>query len=111
MEDKVIEQAIERFIEIDGKAANIKETREKNLAELESKYRREIQDMIENFNQKIDEKVNEIYSKALSEGNREVEELKKRARELIKTMETKYLEIKEEIINKFLSEIFDIKRF
>ncbi|MFO7152089.1 MAG: hypothetical protein DIU66_002470 [Bacillota bacterium] len=111
MEDRAVELAIARFIEIDDKAAEIKEAREKNLSELEAQYRREIHDMVENYNRKTEEKVKEIFSKALSEGESKVEELRKKSNELIEIMEAKYLKIKDDIINKFFNEIFYLKRF
>ncbi|MCG0275316.1 MAG: hypothetical protein L5655_04000 [Thermosediminibacteraceae bacterium] len=111
MEEKITEQAIARFLEIDSKALEIREKREKSLADLESQYRQEIREMRENFDREIEEKVKGIFSKAIQEGTLEVEKIQKDTAEMIKNMERIFNENKEEIKDQFINMIFDLKRY
>ncbi|ADL08453.1 hypothetical protein [Thermosediminibacter oceani] len=111
MEEKIVGQSIERFLEIDSKAVEIREKRDKSLADLESRYRREIQEMIESFNREIDQTVKDIYAKAILTGNQQVEKIQKDTTELIKNMEARFTQVKDEIKDEFINTIFDLKRY
>lgn len=104
------EQAIERLMEIDARAVEISTSREKQLADLERRYKEEEQKMIRDFAQMIEDETRKAARNILQEGKEEVEKLNVKTRETLENMEREFEKICKDMADEIQKRIFDIKR-
>lgn len=104
------EQAIERLMEIDARAVEISTSREKQLADLERRYKEEEQKMIRDFAQMIEDETGKAARNILQEGKEEVEKLNVKTRETLENMEREFEKICKDMADEIQKRIFDIKR-
>ncbi|MCR4431108.1 MAG: hypothetical protein NUV45_08840 [Tepidanaerobacteraceae bacterium] len=104
------EQAIERLIQIDARAVEISASREKQLEDLERRYKEEEQKMIRDFARRIEDETGEAARKILQEGKEEVEKLNLKIAQILENMERDFEKICKDMADEILGRIFDIKR-
>lgn len=104
------EQAIERLMEIDARAVEISTSREKQLADLERRYKEEEQKMIRDFARMIENETEKAVQSILQEGREEVEKLSLKTRDVLENMEREFERICKEMADEIQKRIFDIKR-
>lgn len=104
------EQAITRLMELDAKAEEISAGREKQLAELERRYKEEEQKMVADLSCRIEDESKEVAQKILQEAQQEVEKLNKRTAKALDDMEQKFRKVHQSLTLEILKRIFDIKR-
>jgi len=81
---------IERFIELDTKAAEMTERRKKQLADLENQYKEEEQKMLRDYTSQIRGETRKITQKILQERQQEVSKLKMDTKVILEDMEQKF---------------------
>ncbi|AYO31689.1 hypothetical protein D2962_14755 [Biomaibacter acetigenes] len=104
------EQAIARLMELDARAAEISTGREKQLADIERRYKEEEQKMIRDFTRRIEDETREIAQKILQEGQQEVEKLNLKTGEILENMEREFEKSRKDMTDEILKRIFDVKR-
>lgn len=104
------EQAIARLMELDARAAEISIGREKQLADIERRYKEEEQKMIKDFTRRIEDETREIAQKILQEGQQEVEKLNLKTGEILENMEREFEKSRKDMTDEILKRIFDVKR-
>ena len=101
---------IERFIELDTKAAEMTERRKKQLVDLESQYKEEEQKMLRDYASQVRDETRKITQKILQEGQQEVSKLKMDTKVILEDMEQKFEKSRNSITNEILNNIFNIKK-
>lgn len=101
---------IERLIELDTKAIEMTERRKKQLADLESKYKKEEQKMLKDYAYQTEDETKKITQKILQEGQQEVSKLKMDTKEVLEDMELKFEKSQKNITDEILKQIFNIKK-
>lgn len=104
------EQAIVRLMELDARAFEISAGREKQLADIERRYKEEEQKMIKDFTRRIEDETREIAQKILQEGQQEVEKLNLKTGEILENMEREFEKSRKDMTDEILKRIFDVKR-
>lgn len=101
---------IERLIELDTKAAEMTESRKKQLADMESQYKEEEQKMLRDYESQIRNETREITQKILQEGQQEVSKIKMDTKAILENMEQKFEKSQKNITDEILKQIFNIKK-
>jgi len=101
---------IERLIELDTKAIEMTERRKKQLADLESRYKKEEQKMLKDYAYQTEDETKKITQKILQEGQQEVSKLKMDTKEVLEDMELKFEKSQKNITDEILKQIFNIKK-
>ncbi|HHW03637.1 MAG TPA: hypothetical protein GXX35_12675 [Thermoanaerobacterales bacterium] len=108
--DILEEQVIARLMELDARAFEISAGREKQLADIERRYKEEEQKMIKDFTRRIEDETREIAQKILQEGQQEVEKLNLKTGEILENMEREFEKSRKDMTDEILKRIFDVKR-
>lgn len=106
MEEKIIG----RLLEIDQKAQEIETKRVEGLKKLEEDYRKRTGEIIEKYEKDIEETARKAFNDIVESGKREAEEIKKDANNILRSMEERFLNVKDEIEREFFLRIFKVKR-
>ncbi|MEA1939060.1 MAG: hypothetical protein U9N03_00135 [Candidatus Caldatribacteriota bacterium] len=101
---------IERLIELDTKAAEMNERREKQLVDLESKYKEEEQKMLKDYKSQTKAATRKTTQKILQEAQQEVSNINMDTKEVIEDMERKFEKSWKNITGEILKQIFNIKK-
>ncbi|GLI18720.1 hypothetical protein TSYNTROOL_08810 [Tepidanaerobacter syntrophicus] len=103
------QDVIKKFIELDDKIQEISAAREKQLAELEQRYKAEEQKIVEDLSKRLEEETNAVVKKIMQEAQEEVDNLNKKSKEVVSYMEQEFQNIHEELVAEILKRIFDIE--
>lgn len=107
MEEKDI---IANLINLDVHAAEINETRKKELADLKNKFLEEELSIIKRYKEQIEEENKTIVQKIEQETEQEVNRLRIENKQLLTNMQQKLEKYLKEIVDEIIEQIFRIDR-
>ncbi len=101
---------IEKLIELDARALEINKKRKKQLKYLASRYKEEEQEIVNNYNKQIEEETRVITKKIVQEAQQEIDQMKLKNKEILKTMEQDFENTLKDITDEIMRQIFQFSR-
>jgi len=101
---------IEKLIELDARALEINKKRRNQLKFLASRYKEEEQEIVNNYNKQIEEETREITKKIVQEAQQEINQMKLKNKEILKTMEQDFENSLKDITDEIMRQIFQFSR-
>lgn len=101
---------VNNLFNLDFKAAEVNETRKKQLTDLNNKYREEEQRIIQNYKEQIDEETKNIIQKSKQETDSEIKQLKLDNKRMLRNMEQKFDKHLIDMVVEIVEQIFKIDR-